>query len=110
MTRAADKLGMAVQTVSAQVRELERALGFALLKPSGRGLVLTAAGAAALKQADLILADGSHLEGLRKVIPKKFGRMRFQLRDAYESGWALFDFEKFQTVLSGDVELEEPAR
>lgn len=29
MTRAADKLGMAVQTVSAQVRELERALGFA---------------------------------------------------------------------------------
>ena len=63
-----------------------------------------------LKQADLILADGSHLEGLRKVFPKKFARMRFQLRDAYESGWALFDFEKFQPVLSGDVELEEPAR
>ncbi|MBL8372338.1 MAG: LysR family transcriptional regulator [Burkholderiaceae bacterium] len=61
MTRAADKLGMAVQTVSAQVRELERALGFALLKPSGRGLVLTAAGAAALKQADLIFQLGGEL-------------------------------------------------
>ena len=30
ISRAADKLDMAVQTVSAQVRELERALGYAL--------------------------------------------------------------------------------
>lgn len=63
-----------------------------------------------LKEADMILIDGSHLEGLRKVFPKKFARMKFQLRDAYESGWALFDFEKFQSVLAGDVELEEPQR
>ena len=44
ITRAADKLDMAVQTVSAQVRELEKSLGYALLKPAGRGLVLTDAG------------------------------------------------------------------
>ena len=31
ISRAAEKLDMAVQTVSAQVRELERALGYALL-------------------------------------------------------------------------------
>ena len=31
MARAAERLGMAVQTVSAQVRELERSLGVALL-------------------------------------------------------------------------------
>ena len=37
MSRAAEKLDMAVQTVSAQVRELERSLGYALLKPAGRG-------------------------------------------------------------------------
>ena len=37
ITRAADKLDMAVQTVSAQVRELEKSLGYALLKPAGRG-------------------------------------------------------------------------
>jgi LysR family transcriptional regulator, transcriptional activator of nhaA len=52
MTRAAARLDMAVQTVSAQVRELERELGHALLKPAGRGLVLTDAGRAALRQAD----------------------------------------------------------
>ena len=61
MSRAADKLGMAVQTVSAQVRELERSLGFTLLKPAGRGLVLTAAGLAALQQADQIFQLGESL-------------------------------------------------
>ena len=52
IARAAARLGMAVQTVSAQVRELERALGYALLKPAGRGVALTEAGRAALQQAD----------------------------------------------------------
>ena len=32
-TRAADRLSMAVQTISAQVRQLERALGHPLLSP-----------------------------------------------------------------------------
>ena len=61
ISRAADKLGMAVQTVSAQVRELERSLGYALLKPAGRGLVLTEAGLAAMQQADLIFQLGENL-------------------------------------------------
>jgi len=61
ISRAADKLDMAVQTVSAQVRELERALGYALLKPAGRGLVLTDAGVAAMQQADLIFRLGESL-------------------------------------------------
>lgn len=61
ISRAADKLDMAVQTVSAQVRELERSLGYALLKPSGRGLVLTEAGLAAMQQADLIFQLGETL-------------------------------------------------
>lgn len=61
ITRAADKLGMAVQTVSAQVRELERSLGYALLKPAGRGLVLTDAGLAAMQQADQIFQLGENL-------------------------------------------------
>ncbi len=52
---------MAVQTVSAQVRELERSLGYALLKPAGRGLVLTDAGQAAMQQADLIFQLGESL-------------------------------------------------
>ena len=48
MSHAADRLGLAVQTVSAQVRLLEQSLGHALFKPAGRGLALTDAGQAAL--------------------------------------------------------------
>ena len=64
ISRGAERLGMAVQTVSTQVRELERALGYALLKPAGRGLVLTEAGHAALRQADQIFALGEQLPAL----------------------------------------------
>lgn len=56
--RAADRLGMAVQTISAQVRELERSLGHQLLKPEGRGLVLTDAGQAAFARAEEIFQIG----------------------------------------------------
>ena len=61
MARAAERLDVAVQTVSAQVRELEQALGHALLKPAGRGLALTEAGEAALRQADQIFQLGEQL-------------------------------------------------
>ncbi len=61
IARAADRLGMAVQTVSTQVRELERSLGHTLLKPAGRGLVLTEAGLAAMRQADQIFQLGEQL-------------------------------------------------
>lgn len=64
MAKAAGRLGMAVQTVSAQVRELERALGQQLLRPAGRGLALTEAGHAALRQADQIFALGEQLPAL----------------------------------------------
>ena len=64
ITRAASRLGMAVQTVSTQVRELERALGHVLLKPVGRGLALTEAGQAAMRQADQIFALGEQLPGV----------------------------------------------
>lgn len=61
MARAAERLGMAVQTVSTQVRELERALGYVLLKPAGRGVVLTDAGLAAMRQAEKIFQLGEQL-------------------------------------------------
>ena len=61
MAKAADRLGTAVQTVSTQVRELERSLGHALLKPAGRGLALTDAGRAALREADHIFQLGQAL-------------------------------------------------
>lgn len=64
MSHAAARLDMAVQTVSAQVRELERDLGCQLLKPAGRGLVLTEAGVVALQQAEHIFQLGEALPEL----------------------------------------------
>lgn len=56
--RAAARLDMAVQTISAQVRELEKALGHQLLKPAGRGVALTEAGQAAFLRAEEIFQLG----------------------------------------------------
>ena len=61
MAKAADRLDMAVQTVSTQVRELEKSLGYELLKPAGRGVALTEAGLAAMRQAELIFQLGEKL-------------------------------------------------
>lgn len=54
ITRAAERLGMAVQTVSAQVRSLEQSLGYALFKLQGRSMHLTEAGQAAKLVADQV--------------------------------------------------------
>ena len=61
IARAADRLGMAVQTVSAQVRELERSLGHELLKPLGRGVTLTDAGRVAFERAEEIFQIGQSI-------------------------------------------------
>lgn len=56
--RAAERLDMAIQTISVQVRSLEQALGHQLLKPSGRGVVVTDAGQAVLLRAEEIFQLG----------------------------------------------------
>ena len=61
IARAAERLDMAVQTISAQVRELEKSLGVSLLRTEGRNLVLTEAGVAAMHEADHIFALGERL-------------------------------------------------
>lgn len=61
MARAAERLDMALPTISTQVRELEKSLGVSLLKPQGRNLVLTEAGVAAMHEADQIFAIGEKL-------------------------------------------------
>jgi LysR family transcriptional activator of nhaA len=61
IARAADRLDMAEQTISAQVRELEKSLGVSLLRTEGRNLVLTEAGVAAMHEADHIFALGERL-------------------------------------------------
>ncbi|WP_298928927.1 LysR family transcriptional regulator [uncultured Ramlibacter sp.] len=61
ISRAAERLGMAVQTVSAQVRALEHDMGHALFKPAGRALVLTEGGEAAMALAEQIFQLGEAL-------------------------------------------------
>ena len=83
MARAAERLDMAVQTVSTQVRELERSLGYALLKPAGRGVVLTDAGLAAMRQAEHIFQLGEQLpELLRDAVGSPTVRLIVGISDA----------------------------
>ena len=61
MSKAAERLDMAIQTISAQIHELEKSLGYMLFKPAGRGIALTESGYAALKIADQIFSIGERL-------------------------------------------------
>jgi LysR family transcriptional activator of nhaA len=61
VTRAAEKLHISQPTVSAQVRELEQALGEKLLLRSGRGLVPSDVGRVVLRYADEIFGLGQEL-------------------------------------------------
>ena len=85
MARAADKLDMAVQTISTQVRELEKSLGHELLKPAGRGVALTEAGRAAMQQAELIFQLG---ETLTDVVRSAVGSPSVRLAVGISEGLA----------------------
>ncbi len=61
ITRAGERLGLSVQTISTQLGQLERQLGQALLAPRGRSLVLTEAGQRVLVYAEQIFHLGEKL-------------------------------------------------
>jgi LysR family transcriptional activator of nhaA len=62
VTGAANRLGVAVQTISAQIAQLEKSLGRSLLAPQGRRLVPTEAGRLALTYADQIFQLGERMD------------------------------------------------
>lgn len=62
VTRAAERLGVAVQTVSMQLALLEKSIGKSLFASQGRRLVLTEAGRVALNYADQIFLLGEQLQ------------------------------------------------
>jgi LysR family transcriptional activator of nhaA len=81
-TRAAERLDMAVQTISAQVRELEKALGRQLLKPLGRGVALTEAGQAAFARAEEIFQLGQAIpDEVREAASGKVARLAVGFSD-----------------------------
>lgn len=62
ITRAADRLGVAIQTISTQLSQLEKSIGKSLFAPQGRRLVLTEAGRIALRYAEQIFALGEQMQ------------------------------------------------
>ena len=80
--RAAERLDMAVQTISAQVRELEKSLGHQLLKPAGRGVALTEAGQAAFARAEEVFQLGQAIpEEVREAASGKVARLAVGFSD-----------------------------
>jgi LysR family transcriptional activator of nhaA len=80
--RAATRLDMAVQTISAQVRELEKTLGHQLLKPAGRGVALSEAGQAAFARAEEIFQLGQLIpEEVREAAGGQAARLAVGLSD-----------------------------
>ena len=62
VTRAATRLGLAVQTISTQLLQLEQSIGKSLFMQQGRSLVLTEAGRLALGYADQIFLLGEQMQ------------------------------------------------
>ncbi|MFZ1446496.1 MAG: LysR family transcriptional regulator [Candidatus Dechloromonas phosphoritropha] len=83
MTRAAERLGVAVQTISGQLSLLERNLGKALFVSQGRGLILSDAGRAALGYADQIFQLG---EALQEAVRMKDNGNALRLRTGISDG------------------------
>ncbi|MFP3602405.1 LysR family transcriptional regulator [Paraburkholderia sp. SIMBA_053] len=80
--RAAERLDMAVQTISAQVRELEKSIGRQLLKPAGRGVVMTEAGESAFSRAEQIFQLGEALlDDMREAGGEGVARLAVGLSD-----------------------------
>ena len=62
VTRAATRLGLAIQTISTQLGLLEQSIGKSLFTQQGRRLVLTEAGRTALSYADQIFLLGEQMQ------------------------------------------------
>lgn len=62
ITQAAERLGLAIQTISTQLSLLEQSIGRSLFAPQGRRLVLTEAGRIALRYADQIFLLGEQMQ------------------------------------------------
>ncbi|MBK7016142.1 MAG: LysR family transcriptional regulator [Sulfuritalea sp.] len=83
VTRAARRLGVAVQTISAQIAQLEQSLGKVLLAPQGRRLVPTETGRLALAYADQIFQLGERMDAaLREADTSNTLRLAVGISDA----------------------------
>lgn len=101
---AATKLHLTPQTISAQLRQLEDALGAPLLMRAGRGVEPTEAGRLALRYAEEIFALGDELaEVLRAGAPERALAFRVGLLDSIPKSIAHW-------LLEPAMALEDPVR
>ncbi|MGJ7915749.1 transcriptional activator NhaR [Massilia sp. LXY-6] len=77
ITRAAERLGLAVQTISSQLTLLEQSMGKTLFAQQGRRLVLTEAGRVAMNYADQIFLLGLQMQ--EAVSEADSGRIRLSV-------------------------------
>lgn len=105
ITRAADRLGVAVQTISGQLALLERQLGKALFNSQGRGLVLSEAGRLALGYADQIFQLGEALvDALQSGDSESTLRLRAGISDGIPKLLA-YRLLSSVTAMPGDLRL-----
>lgn len=102
MARAAERLDMALPTISTQVRELEKSLGVSLLKAQGRNLVLTDAGVAAMREADHIFALG---EGLPHRVREAVSGARVRFNVGISDGIAKLAVHRILAPVLGEPNL-----
>ncbi|MDB5840679.1 MAG: nhaR [Herminiimonas sp.] len=123
VTRAAERLEVAVQTISAQISLLEQSIGKSLLAPQGRRLVLTEAGRIALGYADQIFLLGEQMRealadtdvertmrltvGISDSVPKLISSRLLEAALALPQRVKLVCFEdKFESLL-GDLSVHK---
>ncbi len=105
ITRAAERLGVAVQTISGQLSLLERHLGKALFNSQGRGLVISEAGRTALGYADQIFQLGEALvDAVQRSDSESTLRLRAGISDGIPKLLAYGLLSKV-TSMPGDVRL-----
>ncbi len=123
ITQAAERLGLAIQTISTQLGLLEQAIGKALFAPQGRRLVLTEAGRIALRYADQIFLLGEQMQdaladtdigrtmrltvGLSDSLPKLIATRVLQAALQFQDKIKLVCYEdRFETLL-GDLSVHK---
>ena len=82
VTRAAERLGLAVQTISTQLSQLEQQIGTALFSQQGRRLVLTESGSTALRYADQIFLLGEQMQDALTEVDTKKIRLTVGISDS----------------------------
>ena len=82
VTRAAERIGLAVQTISTQLSQLEQQVGTALFSQQGRRLVLTESGRTALRYADQIFLLGEQLQDALTEVDTKKIRLTVGISDS----------------------------